>query len=244
MIPNYCIENELQKILYPLNFTLKLFGTPKYRIQNGRIIPIEKKIVTMWFLIVIIMSMYCTYHVVLAHKILRMINFLNLIYDIFICFGYTILFIVEFKSSQDNCYLIILLNKIHRRIKFSDETFSIVVWNWIFVSSTISFTLLLLLEFYVFTPVSTIIGIFCDCAYIMFDLNLVYAISILMLLNKYLDVWIKSVSILNEENNRLRCQNLFETFLDIMDAYKLYKKIFNTLVSFNCFIRANILFTG
>lgn len=232
MFPNYCIENELHKILCPLNFTLKFFGTPKYRIRNGRIIPIEKKIMTMWFLIVIIMSIYCTYHVVLAHKTLKMINFLNLIYDIFICFGYTILFIVEFKSSQDNCYLIILLDEIHRRIKFSDETYSFVVWNWIFALSTISFTLLLLLGFYIFTPVSTIIGIICDCAYIMFDMNLVYAISVLMLVNKYLDVWIKSVLILNEENNGISCQNLFETFLHIMHAYKLYKKIFNALVSF------------
>ncbi|KAF9800096.1 hypothetical protein SFRURICE_016973 [Spodoptera frugiperda] len=234
MISSYNIDKELQRILRPLNFILKLFGTPKYRIQNGRNIPIDKKSLTIWFLTVIIASVYCSVCSVNNRRSkYNMLNFVNVTYDFFLCFGYTISLIGELSNRQNNCSIIILFHKIHRSIKFSKEIQTLVVWIWFHTFTTVFYGFIVVVILHIIYTDMLLIGVICDSAYMTFDLNLVYAISILMLLNKYMDEWVKSVLMFNEEQedgDNMDCQHLLETYLDIMKAYNLYKKIFRILV--------------
>lgn len=73
----------------------------------------------------------------------------------------------------------------------------------------------------------------CDLMYTALDLNLVYTIRVMQLFTKYLDEWRKYIVMMNDEHeNDEYCNQLFKTYRNILEAYKLYKTIFQVLVSY------------
>ncbi|XP_063897727.1 uncharacterized protein LOC135118785 [Helicoverpa armigera] len=68
-------------------------------------------------------------------------------------------------------------------------------------------------------------------AFLAFDLDLVYAIRVIVLLRKYLKEWVQMVSRLNyDQDDGYDCVKLFKIYQNILQAFELYKAVSQFLV--------------
>lgn len=121
---------------------------------------------------------------------------------------------------------------IHKRVSLREKYIKeFIIYNWIsslaVVSINISFTVL----FYMSTGYE-IFDIILDILMITFDLNVMYAIRLMKLLNRYLKEWNNDLSVIIRQESDGYYTKMFEAFKDIIVAYGLYRKIFHALVRY------------
>lgn len=152
-------------------------------------------------------------------------------------FGLAMLFMLDIVHSENNKSLITVIQSIHKGIDFSNSIRSFVIWNWI--SVIIIFVLnIFIYESYNIAFGYDIIKLLKNLQSVTFDANILYAIRVLILLRKYVNDWIKKVLKLKDEqeidqtiNSGVCCSKFFDIYKNILEAYKLYKTIFQALVS-------------
>ena len=237
VLQNNCLDKDIQQIFYPLNFLLLLLFSSKYTIQDNYITPNGKKRHILSFLsvcFVIVVTVYDLYIDLMAHNFLLLIS-INFMY-VYYSFGMILVFILNFVHSENNMLLIRSFQIIHRSLDFSKSVRSFVTCNWISVIHMFGLNTFIFVSFYAsFRPVIFIL--LRNLLYITFDANILYAIHVLILLTKHVNEWIKKILTMKDEqetdqviNSEPYCKELFSIYQNILEAYKLYKTIFQALV--------------
>ncbi|KAF9799856.1 hypothetical protein SFRURICE_017090 [Spodoptera frugiperda] len=235
---HFYIDDEIQRIFHPLNFTLSLFLCSKFRIKNNLIVTtpvlclITFYAICMFSLLIFVIE-YSEYYI-LQNTVL--IGY-YIVYCAIMAIGFTIMFLVELFNRQNNCLLLTMFQRIHSFINLSSHVHTYVFWNWISVTTILIINLVIAALFYIILNQFNLMTFISDLTYFLLDLNVVYAISVISLLTKSLAEWNKSVlELKNEPTNNtdaLYYEKMYETYLNIMETYCLYKKLFQALIFYH-----------
>ncbi|PZC77089.1 hypothetical protein B5X24_HaOG200739 [Helicoverpa armigera] len=230
---NNHLDKEVQAIFYPFNFLLTISMSSKYCIRDNYITPTQRKFHILRFVCTVaLLVIYdsVTFKVFAGENIIFYIaRFLSVIRNLTFLQNVA----VSILCNQDNVLLVVLIQMIHRSIDLSNKIRSFIAWNWIIIATISAFNIMVATAFSSGKDGFNFIGCFTDVIYTSFDVDFVYSIRVLNLLNKYLYEWIKSVRIMNEgkENDKMNCTKLLKTYENILRAYDVYKKVTQYLVS-------------
>ena len=242
-LPNNLLEKEIKAVVYSFNFPLNLFLTSKYSVRNNHIYPNGRKYQSIAFcrmFIMNVMTFYLMSHITLSFsKTKRLVTYLVavsvVIYFFINAIGFTTMLILDFMHRNNNISLILKIQTIHKSIGSSNIS-SYVTWNWI-SSITIIFINVTIFLMYYFAWVYTdfarfIFGLICEIMLTVYDIDIIIATRIIILLKKYLDDWTKDISRMNDEQeNDKHCYEMFGIYQNILQTFDLFKIVFQLLVS-------------
>lgn len=237
---NNFVGKEIRDFLFPLNLIQGIYLNPKYWIRDNFIISngLRSKFLTLFgtcFSITV-----CAFHI--ANMPLYAVTFssvsflLNRIVNLNIfTIGHSINCINSVKYSEHHVQLILSLQKVFQinnldMSKMTNYTF----FNWVYV-------LLISVEYlgifisnnptieYYFSY-NFLFGVFI----LIFDFNICYTIRIIKLIEIALLEWLKELQngkkVDNTENN-MYWKDMTEAYIQVLKAYKIYKMVFQDLVS-------------
>lgn len=238
------LDEYIEKIAFSLNFPLNLFLTSKYYLRKSHIEPngIKYRVFAFCLLIFTISLYLCKIFAVNDLKVKKTQFKFDLyspsfiIHCIMFIVGFTTIFILDIVHKDNIVLLILKIQTIHRNIDYRKSIRSYIIWNWIstttMIGNHILFSNLNFDPTYSF-DLSYIRDEICDLLCIGFDDNIIISIRLIILLRRYLENWKEEVFMINVENvNDDKWLQLFNIiFKNILEAYSLYKKIFQVLVS-------------
>ncbi|KAF9800093.1 hypothetical protein SFRURICE_016970 [Spodoptera frugiperda] len=232
-----CIRQDIYKIFFPINCLLFLLCSPKYSIRDGFITPNGKKLTILSFLsvcYVLVISIYYRYCDEMNDRLLlknrnSIVTAITYFYSIYYCFGVIMVFILNIVHSQNNILFIIMFNAIDSNICHSMSA-RMIICNWVAVISV--FGINFFIYFVNIISVTHYDGLrlsifFSNLLFSTSDVNLLYAIQALCLLENYLKEWTKKVLV---SKNECDVDKLSKIYLIILEAYNLYKSIFQVLL--------------
>lgn len=242
---NNVIEEELQSILRPFNLMQSLFICAKYSIRNNIITSNTNLYYFIRMLLTLIYRGACLCQVI--GMVGRLHNEFWGINSLFFCVGYFINFIIYligdlvhgFFNILHSHYNILLVLKIQHVLRVlqikSDEIRSFIVYNWTytFIFNLLSISYVIC---YCFTIAEiSILEIITAYASIAYDINVIYALLLLKLLQKMLRVWIGKVQ--NSRNlEELQTEEYWNVMLDvylhILDGYMIIQTTFQQMVCY------------
>ena len=241
---NNVIQEDLQSVLRPLNLMQSILFCAKYSIRDNIINSNTR--VSSFLRVLCMFLLQCTsfYYLVVSNVTFSDSN-MALKVCFFVCStaDFFLLFIGDLINSYLNItysyYNILLVLKIQYVLRFlqinKTELKSVFVCNWICIISLNIFYILYITYLYLCFFHVSIISFILAYASIAFDLNIMYALLVLMLVQKLLQVWIENVSKLrnNEDSySEVFWDKTFNIYLNIQEIFIVMETIFRHMVSF------------
>ena len=245
---NNRLEKDIEKWVNSYNFPLNLFLISKYNVQNGYIYSNGRKYRAQAFCFVFLLNALCLYLILSvdvtdlkissleSYALTLFITFTYIAYSI----GCTIMFILDILHKDKNVLLVLKIQAIHKSIGRSKTIQNCIICNWILFATVIFINFSLYILYHLSANYAFGIMVFleniCDITIIPWDINIIMAIRIVILLRKYLEVWIKEILMLNdvlgsEQENDEHYHKLLLVYQNILKAFNLYKQIFQVMVS-------------
>ncbi|XP_037298940.1 uncharacterized protein LOC119190675 [Manduca sexta] len=233
---NNAIGKDIQSIMRPLNLIQNIYCAPKYRIKDNFIIPngIYENLIS--FSAVLALLIICVSNIAFSScpiKILSadLICISDVLNEVISLMGFIINSWVSITQSNNNVQLLLLLQTNHRLMEFAERDVSLLkISNWIKVIALYSCSLGVYTSLHMYFHIPYIHTVFFDVIVLCFDMNMVYAIFIMKLIVKNLIHWHKEIQ--KPENALILYKDrMFHLYMNIMLAYKLFKKAFQLLVS-------------
>lgn len=237
MINSYnFIGGDIKRMFYPLYLFQIIFISPKYILCNNLITPLGKNVRILVLLFLKSLLVLMCYEVLYGSTaIFYKLYHHFILYTYCCCFYvyYAIIIIavvvLNILNSRKHVSLIMRIQLVHTTVNLDEKYIqSFIFWNWISNFTFVCVNILFFINFYVSYEYYDFINSVLDVIVIIFDLNIIYGIRILTLLNIYLMEWKKKVSE-NQENDRY-CKKMFEAYKNILASYKLYGKVFEPWV--------------
>ena len=247
VLPNNRIEKEFKEIVRSFNLPLRILLSSKYDVHNNHIYPNQSKCqLVLSFCRMLFFNSMCLFRMYSTLSSSMFVNsattedvvfyFVLILFTIAHSFSFTMLFIIDIVHKYNNVSLILKIQTVHKSIDFSKSLPTYVIWNWISILITISADIFITAGFYSklhgLNIVIYLLNMLNDSLFFAFDINLMIATRVIVLLRKYLEEWIVDVlRTNNEQDNDEHCHQLLETYQNILEAYNLYKTIYQVLVS-------------
>ncbi|PZC77043.1 hypothetical protein B5X24_HaOG200692 [Helicoverpa armigera] len=239
-IINNKVDNDVQEMLYPLDFMQCLIFISKYHIRNNLIAPIGvittfiSMIATMAFVVVhIYQTLFATSETNSIASITTE-NITRYFSCVFYCSVFTINFIMCVIQTNKSIKFVLTYQKVHRFLKNSGSysyNNNYIIWNWVFVITAVIWHTSTI----VYCVVSIGYNFFVATCYMypimLFDINMVYAMRIIKLLENEINIWndvIKSRLHTQDENY---CRDLLNIYVEILECYEIFKDCFQQSVS-------------
>ena len=261
VLPNNRIDKEIKELVRSFNVPLAIYLSSKYDICNNHIYPNQNKCLfllsfcrTLFFGSMCLFRLSATLYNSIYIKAVDLVSTEDFVYWFVIIlffmqhiFSYTTLFILDTVHKYNNVNLILRIQTIHNNVNISNSYRIYIICNWISIFIIISTDLSVFTAFYYAFPkidaVVYILNMLTDWSFFTFDINLIIATRVMVLLRKYLEEWIYDVLRMNEDiDYDEHCHQQLETYQEILEAYNLYKKIFQVLVSLRQFY-LNLIFS-
>ena len=251
VLPNNRIDKEIRELVRSFNFPLGILLSSKYKIRNNHIYPFQNKCFfflsfcrMLFFNSMCFYRMYSTLSTNVFAKFVNSVSaqdftliFVLILFTLQHSFSFTMLFILDVVHSNNNVSFILNIQTIHKKIDFRKSFPTYIIWNWISIFITITADISVFTTFYSsFSYMSAVVDfliMFTDWSFFAFDINLMIATRVIVLLRKYIEEWIGDVQKMNDNHDidELYCHKMFETYQDILETYNLYKTLFHILVS-------------
>ncbi|XP_073962930.1 uncharacterized protein [Choristoneura fumiferana] len=246
---NNLLDKEFQKMLFPLNLMQTVILQPKYRILNGFVTPIglrEYFICFLGVIVVIFVNLIKWYSSKFYYEVdLASVDTLLAFDTAFYSLSSFVLLTVNFVQSKNNVLLILKLQQVYKVFDSNSGLKKTRNYNCVAILIITLTCLLFLIINYGrhFHQIIFVISLY------YFDGNIIFAIQIMKFLEHEIKMWLKAldrfcVTCSEPNHNKLtkyfseieqQETRLFTAFLDIMEAFKLYKYIFQYSVSIRAF---------
>lgn len=233
------LEKDIQKILYPMHLVLSFFFLSKYSVKDDYITPQGKKFYFVAFFCLSFLYGLSINRLFFGELEDTMgINNNDIVtitfafFFIFFCAGFTILFILNIVHRDININIILLIQNIYKDLNFSGSLSKVVRWNWITILSAIIMNIFLNFLYSGIFNEFKWDDLVLEMIFIAIDINLVHGILVILLLRKFLEKWIEDV-LGNKNSGENTCIHLFGIYRNILEAYNIFKKIFQILVRFS-----------
>lgn len=232
------IDKDLQSVLRPLNFTQNMFICAKYSIRDNVVTsnsPYYKcfSIICIFFYLgfeIFVTVAFLLYFPI--PKFLSMLMRINYIHIVFLT-GYAISISSNIIHSRNNVLLVLKIQNVLKSLDIKGENLkTLVVVTWVFVISLHVCCCLVRSSFFSGLSVADILCFLINYICVLFETNILYAVVILKLLRKMLNVWMeKFIKSTKESMRERRWNTMYKTYSNILEAYTLFVETFRLLVS-------------
>lgn len=244
---NNCLDQNIKNTLLPLDFINSLTFSSKFNIKNNFITPKSRKYFLLSFIATVVSVIG---HIIVAvvypesvkHFLyLRVLNISNMV-----SYGTGLIghFVLNIKYSLENIDLILKTQEACRIIKFQDKSITkFTTWNWIIVVFTlVMYFIFCFLYYYLFVYLNMYVIVFMY-SLLLFDLNLIYGVRIISFLNYVMKLMLVELETHSElcckhndtgmflKNNRAHWNNIGRAYVNIFQAFNIYKRIYHFPVS-------------
>ncbi|XP_063897725.1 uncharacterized protein LOC135118783 [Helicoverpa armigera] len=230
------LDKDVQCMLWPLNLMQYMMLCPKYHIKNNLITPnslisnIISIIATVGF---ISSSFYRTYEII-YYSVLKSTSFFISFVLYYDCIYYVAGFIMNcamgILQTKNMVKFVLIFQKIHRFLNDGSLFRRYVIMNWIYFIAALGFFFIILMLFVMLFE--NWIFIIYGYELIFFDLNVVYFIRIIKLLEDKVVLYNKCL--LNYEKHTTDesyRQKIFQVYVDLLECYNILKKCFQQFLS-------------
>lgn len=237
------LAKEFQSFFRPLNIMQVILFCPKYFIRNNVITRNGPKanafcilgnffIILIWLLRIISTSSKTEKYEVKFSLYVKIFSLISKVNFAVTCLGFVINMFCNIVQGYNNVKLVLTLQKAMNVIKINKNIFvNLIFWNWAYLIG------LCLWHFIFYFGVTAIVrglsllDFFSEISTLIFDINVLYAIRICVLIRKITVVWIKIVkNKLFSVEDTMFCKKMYDTLFFIKCACVLYNKVFQDLV--------------
>lgn len=247
LLLNNLLEKEFQRMLFPLNLMQTVLLQPKYRILNGFVTPVGLReyficLLGVIFVFLANIAKWLTYRYFEAD--LASVNALLSFDTVFYSLTSLSLLVVNLAQSKNNVLLVLKMQEAYKLFDGHNSLKKTQNFNWMAILITTS-TCALFLAINYNRDLRQILFVM---SLYYFDGNIVFAIQIMKFLEQEIKMWLNAlnryyITCSEPNHNRLtkyfleteqQETRLFTAFLAIMEAFKLFKSIFQYSVSVFC----------
>lgn len=230
------LNQKLRSVLLPLNVAMWILITPKYKILDGFIYQ-KSNLEKVQYFISTSALLAITFFRFQMSAVLKYNNsnvnfvFWSVYLDFFYyCFTFIFYLIINLKNTVINVKIVLYLDKALKNLPRVDRNMKVLrTWNWILTASIFVFYLVIIATLYrPGTQLSTVLNLI---PFIYFDVNIVYAICIMILIKCELNMWMNDILRYCSVKNRIRGNHVLVTYRYILQAYDNYKSSFKIPVS-------------
>ncbi|PZC77805.1 hypothetical protein B5X24_HaOG200687 [Helicoverpa armigera] len=226
------LDEDILRIVRPFNVVLTAIASSKFKIKNRHITPCVKTFHLLICFSIIALKLWSSFMFVVGrgdfkHK--KIVDNFFCLTVFFYCVNYTLLTYNNIMHSCHNISLFMKIQDINRNINISVQSY--VVWTWISFLITL---ILFISDISWFLLKSGIVGtvhVSENILVFQFDINFVYGIRLVTLLVMYLKEWARSIIIMTEERPNEYFVRKLETYVNILEAFKLFTICFKAMVS-------------
>ncbi|PZC77062.1 hypothetical protein B5X24_HaOG200711 [Helicoverpa armigera] len=238
MIQKNYVDKDLQSMLLPLNLMQNIMFYPKYSIFNNCIVPnsvLSKVVALCSTMAFVLIHLYRSYNLYYNQMIREFVNILYITsyFDIILsCIGFAINFIVSIYQTENNVLFILKFQKVHRFLNDKNLFNRFVFMNWLILVLLFSFVIFIMSSFFLYMEVP-LPDFFCGLAAFCFDINIIYALRLIKLLEDKVKLWnfeAQHLLQIYHSNIESHCQRMFEAYFNILECYNLYKYSFQLMV--------------
>lgn len=236
---NNAVDKDVQSVLLPLNLMQNVVCFPKYRIKHDIITPnsLFSNLVSIIAVVVAIsVFTYSITSVYFTQDYSESTAFLygSCLYDfLFYLLGFSINFVIGVVQTIKSINFVLTFQEVHRYLNCETSFNRFIIWNWIIVIFALCGHFVVVT---VFCKLSCIpcISIFACYMSIAFDVNMLYAIRIIKLLESKLILW--SIHVINFEvsentHRESDSKKSFRAYVDLLECYSIHKDCFQLYVS-------------
>ena len=234
---NNVVDKDVQSMFLPFTVLQTILLSPKYRIKNNIITAnnLFNKVLSLCGTVICSSLYLIRFFQIIKLKIyvLTNIQIISLYTNVWFNFcGFFFNFVSDLIQTESYALFILSIQEVHR---FGNcEVVSKFMRNsWISVTMIIICYILLCVYSYILYPSMPLTASIGRVALICFDLNVVYAIRFIKLLEIKVLQWSHQVlHSFNDDQNGV-CHNiLFHSYLQILESYQIYKNLFHQVVSY------------
>lgn len=243
------LDYDFQTFLKPLNFFQNLWLYPKYKIRDNFITPNGWKanalsviitcfITTCYFIRIETATVLLHYQIYSPLKINTIYFFCTLLSFIIFAIGFFVNLITNICNSNTNIDLILKLQKIFKIVGRNDKSKTnlkaLALLNCIygFLMTVGMFSCLSV--FHVYLHNKNPIDYFNDFMIISFDMNMLYAGQLMIVIKDNTRYWIckmQSCDQLVGREKELFLKGMYGAYVDLLDSYRLHIRVFQNFVS-------------
>lgn len=229
------VDEEFQNLLRPLNLIQSIYFYPKYRIRDNFITSNSYATKLLAFFVTIgyiIIPFYQMVVRITGHTSIIGIKKVFIVPDYFAfansVFGFGINFLSCVLLSNSNISLVLRLQEAYRILICSKSKLkTLIIYNWISIIALLATDVIISVSFlYVLNNLS-LFNVFPYFIYMSFDFNIIYAICMSRMLSKTIVMWNLRVS----GEDELCWKKMSNAYMNILEAYALYGKVFQSYVS-------------
>lgn len=240
-------NNKLDKIFFavlrPFYIVMILCCCPKYNIRNRSITPqgiIFYAQSIFGLSVVFILSFYRLFEIYTMSKnndLDGYVVFTYIVNHVYYTMIYTLVTISSIKMSEQNVKFVLKINDFCKNFKFVNFN-EIVLWSW---SANIIYLIYFIFYqtiFYIFDVIvqrhiTDPIQIIYTMLLSSLDINIMYAICMIKLLRKCLEVWKNQAEDAYENNvgdTEIDADKMLESYLNLIDTYGAFQKLVQGMV--------------
>lgn len=230
------ITKDVHQMCYPFHLMLTSLFSAKFNLRNSFITPNGRTyyIVMLFMVLLVTVSYSCRIYFNYTYEMVpygELQTLTTVVFYIYYCVCFNTLYIFSITKSQTNILLILKIQLIHKSIYNNKSMKKNVICNWILCLIIVFCNIVIYTCLFIFKPSYTLWDLVFDALFISFDVNLIYAIRIIMLLTDYVNEWKRNVELMNTgEENVTYCKKMVKVYETILEAFELYKKVSELLV--------------
>ena len=238
IILNNVIEEDLQSVLKPLNLMQNLFLCAKYSIRDNIITANSSLYNCLRVLCVLTYQCCCIYNMI------RLLNqcdswdysWLYCSTTVSDCFIYMLGDVMSTCTNINHTHLnVLLVKKLQHVLRFlkisSIELRGFVAYSWISVIILNLFCIILIVIIRLIFTTVVVIELINIYASLIFNVNVIYAVLVLKLLEKMLKVWIENIKNSTDSEIEADWNTLLDVYYTIQETFILVEKTFGQYVS-------------
>ena len=234
LISNRTVDKDVQSMFFPLNLMHFIILCPKYRIKHDIITPnsLISVFVSMIMTLIAILTFVHSSYVITLNISDHASVFLYWFNCAFVCFGFALNFMIGLNLTKSNVQFVLMFQKVHRFINNQSGFNQIIIWTWIIVIMVFSSYVIVLT--YLYANMSAKFSkVYAAYFFIIFDVNIVYAIRVIRLLENKVVLWnIREFNPLEIENIRgaKYSYKVLQAYAEILECYDIFKHNFQAFV--------------
>ena len=233
------IDEDVQRMLLPLNLLHNILLSPKYRIKNNFIQPnsLITSIVSM-FGTIAFSSLYL-YRIYDLHyeKVKRRYTHVIYIFSYFDFVLFSIASVINYNvdvlKTKRNISFVLKFQNVHRFLNDKEKFNRFIILNWISIISTSGFYMFSI----IYTSVPLMLPLYdfvCGLVSMLLAVNVVYATRLVLLLRCKVNLWkvqAQKLQWMDHYDKDIYCKRMLQAYTNILECYDIYKSSFQFMVS-------------
>lgn len=238
-ILNNFVDKEVQSTLFPLDLVQNITFYPKYRIKNNFITPnslISKSVSLIVALVLSLLLVYNTRMLYFHNDSAGATTFMRFTSYFDTCFyssGFAMNFLIAAFQTKKSTQFVLTYQKVHRLLNAEGSLKDFIIWNWIIVIGAMGGHVVVVTVCCILFKLPYSLYYICYIVF-MFDLNILYAIRVIKLMESQAVLW--NIHVLNSQEMANICEKtyyikVFQAYTGLLECYTIQKDCFQHFVS-------------